>query len=85
VNDFFRKQLVAGLTSGCIAQFFASPADLIKVQMQIEGLRSRQGLPPRFKSTWHALASLYKAGGIKGLWLGWVPNCQRAALLNMAG
>ncbi|KAI6177252.1 Cht-1 [Aphelenchoides bicaudatus] len=78
------KQLVAGLASGCVGQFVSNPADLIKVQMQIEGLRARKGLPPRFTSTWHALVSLYRANGIKGLWLGWVPNCQRAALLNMA-
>lgn len=24
-------------------------------------------------------------GGIRGLWAGWVPNVQRAALVNMGG
>lgn len=44
---FFRKALIAGLVSGAVGQFVSSPADLIKVQMQTEGLRKRQGLPPR--------------------------------------
>ncbi|KAI6235077.1 Cht-1 [Aphelenchoides besseyi] len=78
------KSLVAGLISGAVAQFVASPADLVKVQMQMEGLRLRQNLPPRYKSTWHAFVSVYCSNGIRGLWMGWVPNCQRAALLNMA-
>jgi solute carrier family 25 uncoupling protein 27 len=78
------KSMFSGLISGAFAQFVASPADLIKVQMQMEGLRKLQNLPPRFKSTWHACSTLYRLNGLKGLWIGWIPNCQRAALLNMA-
>ena len=77
--------MFAGLISGAFAQFVASPADLVKVQMQMEGLRARKNLPPRFHSTWHAFVSLYRLNGFTGLWIGWIPNCQRAALLNMAG
>lgn len=43
----FRKSLATGLLSGGVAQFVASPADLVKVQMQMEGLRKLQNLPPR--------------------------------------
>uniref|UniRef100_A0A1I7Z842 Mitochondrial uncoupling protein 4 n=1 Tax=Steinernema glaseri TaxID=37863 RepID=A0A1I7Z842_9BILA len=78
------KSMTIGLFSGAFAQFVASPADLVKVQMQMEGLRKLQNLPPRFHSTWHAFVTLYRANGFFGLWIGWVPNCQRAALLNMA-
>jgi hypothetical protein len=39
--------MFCGLISGAVAQFFASPADLVKVQMQMEGIRRLQGLPPR--------------------------------------
>jgi len=78
------KSMFAGLISGAFAQFVASPADLVKVQMQMEGLRARKNLPPRFHSTWHAFVSLYRLNGFTGLWIGWIPNCQRAALLNMA-
>ncbi|CAD5221254.1 unnamed protein product [Bursaphelenchus xylophilus] len=78
------KALISGLVSGAVGQFVSSPADLVKVQMQTEGLRKRQGLPPRYKGAFDAFLHLYRTNGIRGLWLGWVPNCQRAALLNMA-
>ena len=39
----------------------------------------------RVKSTWHAFQKIVKAGGVRGLWKGWVPNVQRAALVNMGG
>lgn len=31
---FLRQSAICGLVSGAIAQFLASPADLVKVQMQ---------------------------------------------------
>jgi len=34
--------------SGVIAQYFASPADLIKVQIQMEGKRRLMGEPARY-------------------------------------
>lgn len=34
--------------SGALAQYFASPADLIKVQIQMEGKRRLMGEPPRY-------------------------------------
>lgn len=40
--------MITGLVSGAVGQFVSSPADLVKVQMQTEGLRKRQGLPPRY-------------------------------------
>uniref|UniRef100_A0A0K0FH13 Mitochondrial uncoupling protein 4 (inferred by orthology to a human protein) n=1 Tax=Strongyloides venezuelensis TaxID=75913 RepID=A0A0K0FH13_STRVS len=78
------QAMFCGLVSGAIAQFAASPMDLVKVQMQVEGLRRLQNLPTRYHSTWQASKSLYRSQGFFGLWIGWVPNCQRAALLNMA-
>lgn len=33
----------------------------------------------------HAFAKILAEGGIRGLWAGWVPNIQRAALVNMGG
>ncbi|KAK6009896.1 hypothetical protein OSTOST_25146, partial [Ostertagia ostertagi] len=52
--------------------------------MQMEGLRKLQHLPLRYHGAWNCFASLYRTQGFFGLWLGWIPNCQRAALLNMA-
>lgn len=77
------KAVIGGLTAGAFGQFLASPTDLIKVQMQMEGRRRLEGHPPRVKSTFHAFQRILSEGGIRGLWKGWVPNVQRAALVNM--
>ncbi|KAE8605318.1 hypothetical protein XENTR_v10015062 [Xenopus tropicalis] len=77
------KSVVGGMTAGAIGQFFASPTDLVKVQMQMEGKRRLEGKPPRVRGVYHAFVTIVSKGGIRGLWAGWVPNVQRAALVNM--
>uniref|UniRef100_A0A8C4NJ55 Solute carrier family 25 member 27 n=1 Tax=Eptatretus burgeri TaxID=7764 RepID=A0A8C4NJ55_EPTBU len=77
------KAIIAGMTSGAIGQFAASPADLVKVQMQTEGKRRLEGKSPRVRGAGHALRKILAEGGVRGLWAGWVPNVQRAALVNM--
>ena len=42
-----RKAVVSGLMAGAGAQFIASPTDLAKVRMQMEGRRRLEGLPVR--------------------------------------
>lgn len=42
-----RKAVVGGMSAGAIGQFFASPTDLVKVQMQMEGRRKLEGKPLR--------------------------------------
>lgn len=39
----------------------------------------------RFHGVHHAFAKILAEGGVRGLWAGWVPNIQRAALVNMGG
>ena len=39
----------------------------------------------RVRSTWHAFQKIVHEGGVRGLWKGWVPNVQRAALVNLGG
>lgn len=39
----------------------------------------------RVKSTLHAFNNIVKHHGVTGLWKGWLPNVQRAALVNMGG
>ncbi|XP_028927536.1 mitochondrial uncoupling protein 4 isoform X4 [Ornithorhynchus anatinus] len=77
------KAVMGGMIAGVIGQFFANPADLVKVQMQMEGKRKLEGKPSRFRGVHHAFAKILKEGGLRGLWAGWVPNVQRAALVNM--
>ncbi|XP_067006572.1 mitochondrial uncoupling protein 4 [Anabrus simplex] len=77
------KSALSGVTSGAIAQFFASPTDLVKVQIQMEGKRRLLGKAPRVHGTWHAFQKILAEGGIRGLWKGSIPNVQRAALVNL--
>lgn len=77
------KSAISGVTSGALAQFFASPADLVKVHIQMEGRRRLLGKPPRVHSTAHAFQKILSEGGVRGLWKGSIPNVQRAALVNL--
>uniref|UniRef100_A0A6B2ED74 Putative mitochondrial oxoglutarate/malate carrier n=1 Tax=Phlebotomus kandelakii TaxID=1109342 RepID=A0A6B2ED74_9DIPT len=77
------KSALCGVTAGALAQWMASPADLVKVQCQMEGKRRLQGLEPRVHSAAHAFREIVRRGGVRGLWKGSVPNVQRAALVNL--
>lgn len=77
------RSAVAGVTAGGLAQFLASPADLVKVHIQMEGKRRLMGLKPRVHSASHAFKEIVKRGGMTALWKGSVPNVQRAALVNL--
>ncbi|KAJ8275187.1 hypothetical protein COCON_G00098120 [Conger conger] len=81
----FWKAVVGGMVAGAVGQFMASPTDLVKVQMQMEGRRRLEGKPPRVHGVYHAFLKIVSEGGIRGLWAGWVPNVQRAALVNLGG
>jgi hypothetical protein len=39
----------------------------------------------RYRGTAHAFSSIVKHSGVAGLWKGWLPNVQRAALVNLGG
>ncbi|XP_072355200.1 mitochondrial uncoupling protein 4 isoform X1 [Scyliorhinus torazame] len=77
------KAVIGGMVAGGLGQFFASPADLIKVQMQMEGRRRLEGKPPRVHGIAQAFMKILSEGGIRGLWAGWIPNVQRAALVSL--
>ncbi|XP_071755559.1 mitochondrial uncoupling protein 4 [Centroberyx gerrardi] len=77
------KAVIGGMLAGALGQFLASPTDLVKVQMQMEGRRRLEGKPPRVHGVYHAFMKIFSEGGIRGLWAGWVPNVQRAALVNL--
>ena len=42
-------------------------------------------LPFRVHNVAHAFRTIVTESGVRGLWRGWVPNVQRAALVNMGG
>ena len=43
----YRKAIPTGMLSGAMAQFIASPADLVKIRLQTEGQRIKEGKKPR--------------------------------------
>lgn len=61
----------------------ASPADLVKVHVQMEGKRRLLGLKPRVNGASDALKQILKHGGVRALWKGSIPNVYRAALVNL--
>ena len=71
------------MSAGGFGQLVASPTDLIKTQIQMEGKRRLQGKPPRVHGMTDALTRIVKQSGILGLWRGCWPNVQRAALVNL--
>lgn len=52
----------------------ASPADLVKVHVQMEGKRRLMGLKPRVHGSADALKQILKRGGVPALWKGSIPN-----------
>lgn len=71
-NDHFAlwKSALCGISSGAFAQYISSPADLLKVQLQMEGKRRMMGLPPRVNGMADAFVKVWKSAGFKGLWKG---------------
>jgi len=47
MNYYNRKAGITGASAGAIGQLVASPTDLIKVNMQMEGRRRLEGKPAR--------------------------------------
>jgi len=77
------KSILAAMSAGAIGQFVASPTDLVKVQMQTEGFRKLRGEPALYNGTIHCFRSVYSKYGFFGMWKGWNPNVQRAALVQL--
>ncbi|CAH8824537.1 unnamed protein product [Trichobilharzia szidati] len=95
--SFMIRAALTGVIAGSIAQFLASPIDLIKVRLQTErrwlseihvsGDKSvnPSAIPTNQQrlSFIRTTRQLISEGGILGLWRGGLPNVQRAALVNM--
>jgi solute carrier family 25 uncoupling protein 27 len=77
-----KKALIGG-ASGMFGQLIASPADLVKVRMQLDGRLIRLGQTPRYTGVVDALSKIVKTEGVTGLWRGVGPSVQRAFLVNM--
>lgn len=58
------------MSAGALGQLVASPTDLVKVQMQMDGKRVAVGKLPKYKSTFHCASVLFKEAGLRGMWRG---------------
>lgn len=84
-NPSMLAKMAAGMTCGGIAQSIAVPCDLVKVRMQGDGRLIAAGKldKPRYNGFFHALSTIGKTEGVRGMWRGSAPAIQRAALVNL--
>lgn len=65
--------LLIGALSGGIAQSIVYPFDILRRRFQVATM-NEGSLGFKYKNTWHALASIVKSEGVKGLYKGWTAN-----------
>jgi len=71
-----------GFVAGGVAQFIATPLDLVKVRMI--GDASKPVQDRRYtKGVLDALCKIHREQGLVGMWTGAMPAVQRAALVNL--
>ncbi|EFA03336.1 mitochondrial uncoupling protein Bmcp [Tribolium castaneum] len=66
--------LCCAVIAGAVSSAIATPTDVIKVRMQVQGIQANVGLIDCFKD-------VYTHEGISGLWKGVSPTAQRAAVI----
>ena len=78
-------RIATGLISGTIAMAIASPTDLVKVRLQVQG-KDKLTNPEKIKYNGliHAYKRIHAEEGIRGFWTGAIPNCARNAIINAA-
>ena len=64
------KSACAAMSAGAIGQFLASPTDLIKVQMQTEGMRKLRGEAMMYSGTMNCFKQNFQQRGFIGMWKG---------------
>eukprot|EP00055_Hartaetosiga_balthica_P008778 m.33711 g.33711 ORF g.33711 m.33711 type:complete len:305 (-) comp6468_c1_seq1:164-1078(-) len=74
----FHLKFVSGGLSGALAAFFANPTDLMKVRLQVDGMK---GSPPKYRGMAHCFRTILKEEGVLGLWKGAGPTMGRATVL----
>ena len=55
----------------------------LSLSFSLSHTHRRAGLQPIYRNTWQAFLAVAQEGGLRSLWRGWVPNCQRAALVQL--
>lgn len=69
------EKILAGICSGGLSSFLATPLDVVKIRLQVKGER-------RYRSLTHGLIDVGRNEGIAGLYKGWAPTMIRAAVIT---
>lgn len=77
-------KLLSGIMCGGAAAAVCNPTDVAKIRMQADGMERRADgshAPPRYRNVIHALSTIAREEGMRGLWKGVSPTVQRAAVV----
>jgi hypothetical protein len=77
----FIKKFIAGAGAGAIASAIANPTDLVKVRLQVDGMKTSQGVKPQYTGVADCFNQIIKNEGVAGFWKGAIPNVTRATVL----
>jgi len=81
-NPLLFHKICAGMSSGAIAIAIANPTDVLKIRLQAQG--SLPVAERRYTGTLDCAKKIFKADGIRGLWVGVIPNMMRNSIINAA-
>jgi len=82
-DDVFWRKVIAGMLAGSVSAAIFNPTDLIKVRMQVDGMRPNHS-PPSYKGVVDATVSIVRGEGVTGLYTGVGATASRAAVVAAA-
>lgn len=82
-NPTLATKIAAGLCTGAIGISVANPTDVVKVRLQAQS-RSLDPTKVHYNGTMDCYRKIIAADGVKGLWVGIVPNIMRNSVINAA-
>ena len=76
------SKFVAGGGAGGIASVIANPTDLVKVRLQVDGMKAAgPNHKPQYQGVVDCMQQIYRNEGVLGFWKGSLPNLTRAVVL----
>lgn len=82
MSDNVPLHLLASCNAGFFATFISSPVDVVK-SVYMNGKKSWMGTTQPFDSISEVVRHVYRGGGFKGFYKGFVANCQRTISWNI--
>lgn len=82
MSDDIPLHLLASCNAGFLSTLISSPVDVIK-SVYMNGKKSWMGTTQPFNSVAEVTRHIYKGGGFKGFYKGFVANCQRTISWNI--